>query len=432
MKWMLITVLAIALLGLGVFYFIYTGGAPVKNAFAPGLESPGADAPAPETERPAATPGPTEAPTPEPTPEPTATPDASDPTVRVQQTLERMSLAEKIGQLVMFGFAGTEAPSSAFQQIMETYQVGNIVLYGPNIESGNEDGGFSQAKALTDTLNGLNQTGIPLLISIDIEGGSVVRFHWSPWPDSARTLGRNNDPAAAKEQFQRIGAALRGVGINMNLAPVLDVAEFPMDTFLTTRIISQNADIAGRIGAAVIEGLKESNCLSTAKHFPGHGGTTGDSHDTTPVVNKSLDEMLSYDLIPFAEGIEAGVDTVLVAHISYPELDAENIATQSEAIMTGLLRNELKFEGVIMSDDFRMKGLTSQVPVDEAAVNFINAGGDLILCGAVPEKQKAILEGLKTAVSEGRLTEARIDESVFRILMNKAKVTGWTLPEGAA
>ena len=211
----------------------------------------------------------------------------------------------------------------------------------------------------------------------------------------------------------------------MNLAPVLDVAEEPMQTFLTTRIISSDASITAEMGRSIIEGLNDAACLSTAKHFPGHGATTEDTHATTPVVNKTLEELENYELIPFRAGIEAGVDAVLVAHILYPELDSANIASMSQTIMSGLLRDTCGFSGIIMSDDFRMGGLTTRHDVGEAAVRFILAGGDLILCGPRSDLQHKIMTSLTDAAESGILSEARIDESVRRILEKKMKVTDW-------
>lgn len=359
----------------------------------------------------------------------TATP-ASEPQAVPTETLlddylAGMSLQDKLGQLVMFGFSGTASPNEEFRSILSQYHVGNIVLYGANIDRTAADGGFSEAALLTGRLAQLNPTDVPFLVSIDIEGGRVQRFKWPSAPVSANTLGKNNSPDLAYEQFYTVGTKLREVGINMNLAPVLDVAEEPMQTFLTTRIISSDASITAEMGRSIIEGLNDAACLSTAKHFPGHGATTEDTHATTPVVNKTLEELENYELIPFRAGIEAGVDAVLVAHILYPELDSANIASMSQTIMSGLLRDTCGFSGIIMSDDFRMGGLTARYDVGEAAVRFILAGGDLILCGPRSDLQHKIMTSLTDAAESGILSEARIDESVRRILEKKMKVTDW-------
>lgn len=381
------------------------------------------------TAAPLFTPAPTSAPTrsptatPEPTPSPTPTPVPME--ARLRQYVAGMTDREKIGQLVMFGFSGTKTVSSEFAKIMANYAVGNVILYGANIARDDRDGGFDRCAKLTESIRAHSATGIPLLISTDVEGGHVTRFRWRNGTKSAEALGKNGDEEAALLQFQRIATALFDVGINTNLAPVLDVAKTPSKTFLGTRIISSDEEVAARIGCACIEGLQTGGCLSIVKHFPGHGATTADSHNTTPVVKKSWEALRSYEVYPFRQAVTAGVDGVMVAHILYPEIDPDHIASQSEIIITDLLRGEMGFEGVVMSDDFRMNGLRSQAPLGQAAVRFILAGGDLILCGAKHDYQRSILKGLTDAVADGTISEERLDESVIRILTAKMKVTDW-------
>ena len=370
----------------------------------------------------APTPAPTATPAPTPTPEPTPVPME----VKLRQYVAAMTDREKIGQLVMFGFSGTRSVSSEFAGIMADYAVGNVILYGANMVRDDKDGGFDRCAKLTGDIRAHSATGIPLLISTDVEGGHVTRFRWRNGIKSAETLGNNGDEEAARSQFQRIATALYDVGINTDLAPVLDVARSPSRTFLGTRIISSDEEVAARIGAACIEGLQAGGCLSIVKHFPGHGATTADSHNTTPVVNKTLQTLEEYELYPFRRAVEAGVDGIMVAHILYPEIDPDHIASQSEIIITDLLRNEMGFRGVIMSDDFRMNGLRSQSSLEQAAVRFILAGGDLILCGANHTYQRSILKGLTEAVADGTISEERLNESVIRLLTAKMKVTDWT------
>jgi beta-N-acetylhexosaminidase len=372
-----------------------------------------------------------ETPTPEPTatPEPTPTPQVEPATAEewVDRYMTTMSTQEKLGQLVMFGFSGTSDVQNPFREIWSNFSVGNAILYGPNIKSSNSDGGFGLAKTLTGRIASSVNNSIPPLIGIDVEGGSVVRFRWNPQPVSARSLGRRRDTDFAKEQFQTIGAKLVGVGINLDLAPVLDVSENPMDTFLETRIISEDANIAAGIGSAVIDGLHAGGCLSCAKHFPGHGGTNEDSHAVTPVVDKSLEALQSYDLVPFVSAIASGVDAIMISHVLYPALDSTDIATMSKPILTDLLRTQMGFGGLILSDDFRMDGLTTRYEVGDAAVRFLLAGGDIIICGAVSEKQQAIVDALNAAAADGSLTQERIDESVKRVLLKKLSLGTWDI-----
>jgi len=420
LKWMLLTIL-IVIAGIAVVFVATT--LPLAKPAYQNVDLEPTESPAPTG---APTPTPSPAPTPTPTPSPTPEPTPLSDEALVQARIDSMTLGEKLGQLVLFGFSGKNTPSTSYLALFTDYNVGNFMLYGANIQQDDPDGGFARAKQLSDALQSGLQGDIRPFVGIDVEGGSVVRFTWPKWPSSARTLGKNGDPAKAREQFSYIGQKLLASGINLNLAPVLDVANDPMSTFLTSRIISSDADTAAAIGAATIEGLKTAGCLSAAKHFPGHGGTNADSHAAMPVVDKSLDAMRGYDLIPFMAGIKAGVDIVLVAHISYPQLDENDIASMSAPIISGLLREELGFSGVVMSDDFRMGGLTGRYDVGEAAVRFINAGGDLILCGAVAESQIAIMQALQAAAADGSLSEARINESLMRILLLKLKSGLWT------
>ncbi len=362
-------------------------------------------------------------PTPEPTPVPTPSPTLS-PEDRLYAYIDGMSTEEKIGQLCMFGFSGTKEISAEFKGIMRDYHIGNVILYGQNMVRTNGDGGFSQCRKLTDSVRAASSSDIPLLISTDVEGGNVTRFHWSKTLSSAKTLGSKNDTDRAEEQFRYIAEGLLSAGINTDLAPCLDVAKDPDGTFLKNRIISSDEETVARIGAACIDGLHEGGCLSIVKHFPGHGATDDDSHAETPVVQKTHDALMDYELVPFMRAL-SGADGVMVAHISYPKIDSAHIASQSYVFMTEILRDELGFEGFIMSDDFRMAGLRNQTSLKNGAVQFILAGGDLILCGANHSYQRQILTGLYEAVESGVLSEERLNESVYRILTAKMQATGW-------
>lgn len=354
------------------------------------------------------------------TPRPTGTPRPTPrPTTQAEHRLAGMTVEEKIGQLVMFGFTGTESVSSEFKALMRQYCIGNVILYGPNIDRERSDGGFLRCKKLTDGLRAVNTGDAPLMIAIDVEGGDVVRFKWDDTLLSAASLGKKNKQGIAESQFERIGEGLLKAGIDLDLAPVMDIAVDPSGTFLKNRIISSSPEVAGEIGAACIRGLHNSGCLSLVKHFPGHGATASDSHKTTPVIKKTKQELDGYELRSFRYAADAGADGVMVGHLSFPKIDPDHIASQSYYFITEVLRGELGFKGFVMSDDFRMDGLRNQGPLGKAAVNFILAGGDIILCGPNHTYQKEIMEGLYAAYEEGTLTEERIDESALRILETK-------------
>ena len=381
------------------------------------------DTPAPTdlpTDMPTDTPCPTEAPTDVP---------ALSPDEQLMRYVESMPVEEKIGQLCMFGFSGTKEISAEFRNILRNYHIGSVILFGQNMSRSNSDGGFSQCRALADSVRCASDSAIPLLISTDVEGGSVTRFHWKKSLLSARTLGKKNDTDLAFAQFSYIAKGLSDAGINTDLAPCLDISKSPNDSFLKKRIISSDEDVAAAIGLACIEGLHDGGCLSIVKHFPGHGATNTDSHESTPVAEQSLDTLSRYELIPFEAALDAA-DGIMVAHILYPKIDADHVASQSETFITGLLREQYGYNGIVMSDDFRMAGLRRQTSLNKAAVQFILAGGDLILCGINHTYQKQILDGLYDAVADGTISEARLDESVFRILSAKMRVTDWDPFEG--
>lgn len=424
LKYMLLTLLIAGLIICGCVWL--SRSAAAKKAAAAELA---AATPAPtETPEPTAepTPTPTSAPTPEPTaeptPSPTPTPALTAAEMKLMPYVQSLSVEEKLGQMVMFGLTGVQKADAQYEELFRKYHVGNVLLLSNNIYNDARDGGFSNAKKLIDSLQASNESEIPLLFSVDAEGGTVTRFTWRPGLKTPQALGDSGKPELAHDQFLRVGQKLRTTGIGLDLAPVLDVAKAPNKTFLKTRIISKDADVTSTIGTAIIDALHEGGCLATAKHFPGHGGTTMDSHSAMPIVTSSEEEMRAYDLVPFAAAIDAGVDAVMVAHIKYNQFDRGNVATLSYTIITELLREELGFDGIVISDDFRMDGIARQYQPGDAAVRFVLAGGDMILCGPDTGRQTAIMEGLLDAVKDGTLTEERIDLSVCRILAKKELV----------
>ncbi len=357
------------------------------------------------------------------TPEPTQEP-APDVKELIDRYVGGMSLEDKLAQLVMFGFGGTEEPDAEFAEIIEEYGVGNIIFVGSNVKKDDGSGGFDAMAGLVEKLNAMNPCGIPRLYSVDVEGGTVQRFKWEPSLPSANKLGTMG-AEAAYEQFKLVGERLRSIGINLDLAPVTDVAEDPFSTFLGSRVISSDEQVACEIGTAIINGLHDGGCLSTAKHFPGHGSADGDSHKVTPTVGKTAAELYEYDLVPFRAAIEAGVDCVLAANVLYPALDENDIACLSSKVLDGLLRQELGFDGVVISDDFLMQGMLSQYKPGDAAVKFINSGGDIVLCGASYSVQRSIMEALYEAAENGSLSAERIDLSVHRVLYAKYSLGIW-------
>lgn len=364
---------------------------------------------------------PTEVPTESPTEVPTPTPTV-DP---LNAYISQMSDKELIGQMVMIGFEGTGDMDADSIDIMQEYSVGSVLLFGWNTDT------FPQTKNLIDNVNSHNPSDIPLLVGIDLEGGSVTRFvgQWHPSLTSAQKLGEIGDPQRVYDQYKRIGEQLRDIGININFAPVLDIAHDPASTFLgkDKRMFGTDPEEVSKLVPEAVRGLHDAGIASLGKHFPGHGDTATDSHEKLPVLDDTLEQMENYSLIPFKAAVDAGLDAMLVAHLSYPNVDSRYITSVSKTVITGILREELGFNGVVFSDDLRMKGLTSQYSVGEGAVLHILAGGDVLLIGKYPDKQREVLESLYNALQDGTLTRERLEQSVRRILEMKMKYAGFTL-----
>lgn len=347
---------------------------------------------------------------PSPTPHPTPEPDPID------TLISQMSDEELIGQMVMMGFSGTREMDENSAELMQKYFAGNVILFGWNTRT------FDQTAALVEQINAHNTGRVPLSIAIDLEGGSVRRFRgWKPRLKSALSLGQTNDPQLAYAQYRYIGDTLLDIGITLNLAPVLDISKNPESTFIGSRMFGSDPEKVSSMVCQAIAGLHDSGMVCMGKHFPGHGETAEDSHITLPVIKASMEHLESYTLIPFMAAIEQGVDAMLVGHISYPKIDDTHIASLSHTLITSLLRETLGFEGVVCSDDLRMRALRAQCGVGEGAVRHILAGGDMVMIGKNTDMQTAVFEALIEAVREGTLSRERLEQSVRRILRMKFK-----------
>ncbi len=365
-----------------------------------------------------ATPSPTVSPTPSPTPVPTVDP--------LDDLISKMSDKELVGQVVMIGFEGTGDMDSESRKLMQEYSVGSVLLFGWNTDT------FSQTKSLIKKVNSHNKSDIPLLMGIDLEGGSVTRFvgQWKPSLNSAQKLGQTGDPNRVYEQYKRIGEKLVDTGFNINFAPVLDIARNPSSTFLGNRMFGTKPEKVVPLVTEAVRGLHDAGIAALGKHFPGHGDTASDSHKTLPVIKATLEDMQSYSLVPFQAAIDEGVDAMLVAHLSYPRVDSEYITSISPTIITKILREQMGFEGVVFSDDLRMQGLRKHYSAGEGAVLHILAGGDVVLIGgkkSYNNLKKQVLSSLYKAVQQGKIPRERLEQSVRRILKMKQKYCGLVL-----
>ena len=344
---------------------------------------------------------PTTAPSATPAPTPTPTPDP------VEETLSAMTTEEKVGQLLIAGFYETEAGEEARSYIPD-YHVGGLILYGRNVES---------AQQLTDLTNGLKALagdGIPLFLSTDQEGGMVERM-----PPEIQKLPNAYDVSAPAAFGAALGTECAAFGLNTDFAPSLDIWSNPNNTVIGRRAFGSDAETVTQRGLACLTAMEESGIIPVVKHFPGHGDTDTDSHVGLPVVDKTREELLEMELLPFQAAIDAGAPAVMVGHILMTQIDPDKPATLSSEVVTGLLREELGFDEVVFTDDLTMGAITQNYGLGEAAVLAVEAGCDVLLvcheAGSVDQVYTALLD----AVDTGRITEDRLDQSVRRILTLK-------------
>lgn len=342
--------------------------------------------------------------------------------------LAEMTLEQKVAQMFMptleqltEGGIVTEADDTVWQAF-EQYPVGGIICFGENIIDP------QQITELTTKLNeySMETVEMPLLLGTDEEGGRVTRFANNPnfsvetITDMAE-IGATGDKEGAYHAGSAIGAYLQQYGFNVDFAPVVDVVTNPDNQVIGRRSFGSDAGLVSELSSEVVKGLQEQGVYACIKHFPGHGTTSADTHTGEVYTDRTLDELKEFELEPFAEQIRAGISFIMVSHISAPKVTGnEEPASVSKAMITDVLRRELGYEGIVITDAMNMGAITGQYKSGEAAVKAIVAGADIVL---MPENFKEAYEGVLDAVAEGTLTEQRIDESVCRILEIKQKIS---------
>lgn len=325
-----------------------------------------------------------------------------------------MTLREQVGQLFMLGFSGTSV-SPELTALMAEYQPGGVILFARNLEHA------AQIVRLTNDLQRLSPER-PLLISIDQEGGRVSRLPagFTIFPPCA-VLGRCGSTELAYQAASATAEELRAVGINMNMAPVLDVDTNPANPVIGDRAFSSRPAQVCELGLTTLAGLQDHKVVACGKHFPGHGDTSADSHQELPTVGASLDRLNRVELRPFRHAIENGLATIMTAHVLYPALDAALPATLSPAILTDLLRKQLAFEGLILTDDLEMRAIVDHYGIEDAAVRAVEAGADVVLICKDRDRAVAAMEAVYAAVASGRISEKRLQASLRRIAATKER-----------
>jgi beta-glucosidase-like glycosyl hydrolase len=332
--------------------------------------------------------------------------------------IETMSVEQKVGQMLMIGFNG-KTLTPAFKKHLRVIKPGSVIIFGRNIKT------LKQISYLNSELQRLSfsNSNLPLLIAVDQEGGGVARIRTSPALPSAYTIGQTNDPTIAFQAGKATGELLSLLGFNMNLAPVLDVTDEKLKSFIGIRSFSESPHKSGSMGVAFAHGLSDGNILPVAKHFPGHGPISFDSHHMTPTRNVSLNELLSADLIPFTQFASSDFASgIMIAHIAYPLIDSSGLpATFSKTIVTDVLQNQLKYTGLILTDDVEMGGAAVIPKLEDRAVAAVLAGNDLIMFGWNQKAQWRARNAIVAAVKSGKIPIERINRSVEKIFAVKTK-----------
>ncbi len=363
---------------------------------------------------------------PEPEPEP-------GPEEQAQALLAGMTLQEKVLQLFIVmpeqltgQSTAVTAADDALCAALAEYPVGGVVFFASNLET---------PQQVCELLAGLQSAApLGLFLAVDEEGGTVARMGRNAAMGMTRfpNMGNIDTTDAAYNVGRTIGSELAAYGFNLDFAPVADVNSNPANPVIGSRAFSSEPETAAELVAACVGGFRASGMLCTLKHFPGHGDTATDSHYGAAVVQKTMAELEACELLPFRAGIDAGAEFVMVGHLCVPAVTGDQTpASLSPLLTTGLLRDDLGFGGLVITDSMQMKAVTGQYSPGEAAVLAIQAGADIIL---MPEDLAAAADGLLAAVERGDISEQRLDESVLRVLRLKIErgiITPQQLPEAA-
>jgi len=319
------------------------------------------------------------------------------------------TVADQAAGLVLFGFESTTAKDLPADLLARS---AGAILFRRNIKNA------GQLRALTDAIRSLRPAdGTAPIIALDQEGGPVSRLAGiGTTTPAAMALGAAADPSLTKTTYRLVGDELAALGVNVDLAPVADLNDDPANPVIGTRSFGDAPIAVSAHVRAAIAGLHAAGIAATAKHFPGHGDTRVDSHLDLPVISRTLTQLRMGELIPFAGAIAEGVDLIMTAHILFPAVEAEALpATLSSKILSGLLREDLGFGGVIVTDCMEMRAIADRFTPGEAAIRAVAAGADLVLFSHTVELARAARDALAVAIADGTLPEQRVRESLDRI-----------------
>lgn len=370
----------------------------------------------------------------------------------MKELLEKLSLREKIGQMLMFDFRKWQnsdetkqsnyyVMSEEVRAMIRKHKLGNVILFAENFEN------VEQITRLNAEFQASVENGIPMLIGVDQEGGRVVRMsHGCSLPGNM-ALAASGSVDNAYTAGYITGKELAAVGINVDFAPSVDINNNPNNPVINVRSFSSDQNITAKYGTAMAKGLQAAGVAATAKHFPGHGNTNVDSHTGLPAIYSTYDELMDFEVVPFADAIQNGCMMIMSGHIQFPNIEKAFVvskqdkkemtlpATLSKVFLTDILRDKLGFGGVLITDSMQMQAISSHIGSEEANILAINAGVDILLmCTSLRSvkddaKLGALINNIVNAVEDGRIPMSRIDESVLRILNLKKALGLFDAPE---
>ena len=362
------------------------------------------------------------------TPEETGTGEVTDPMYeQAMQIATGLTLEQRVAQMFMItpdaltGVSGATRAGDSTRSAFAQYPVGGLVYMSANLT------GPDQTTEMLSNMKNFSQdtVGLPIFLGVDEEGGTVTRIASNQEfgvtdVGNMSAVGASGDAQNAYNAGSTIGTYLNNLGFNMDFAPVADVLSNPDNAVVKDRSFGSDSQLVADMVCAEMNGLNEHQIAPVIKHFPGHGATSGDSHDGVVTIEKSLDELMANELIPFQQAINSGASFVMVGHISVPAITGDNTpASLSNAMVTGVLRDQMGFHGVVITDAMNMGAITAGYSSADAAVAAINAGVDIIL---MPDDFKSAYQGVLDAVANGTISEERINESAARIIKAKLMI----------
>lgn len=335
-----------------------------------------------------------------------------------------MTLQKKVGRLLIAGFKGITM-SDEIKYLIHEYHIGGVILFGRNIGTPSEI--LALTRSLQEEAKSAGYTS-PLLICIDQENGVVRRLgEGTTIIPGAMLLGATHEPKNAYKAGIVTGKELKALGINWNLAPVVDINNNPENPVIGVRSFGENAQDVTEMAMNSMQGMQESGVMTTLKHFPGHGDTSVDSHLDLPVIGHDLKRLNEVELVPFKKCIAAGADAIMSAHVYFPALEKEanTPATLSRSVITGLLREELGFDGVVTTDCMEMDAIAKGVGTVNGCVKAIEAGVDLVMVSHIQPLQEQAILNIIEAVENGLISQQQIDQSINRIERMISAYTSW-------